>query len=614
MKIHEIVRNAETNLKSGTDRIGEHVEWSMNDTINTIYAYLNSKHISGKTDSLEREKPFFNIVTAAVNIWYRATDLDRKDITILPDKYSNTASAFIATVLLQEWMKRTKFASFLNAWGRTLSQYGSAVIKSVEKDGELVCQVVPWSRLIVDPIDFYALPRIEKFYKTPAQLKNMATPGHHDYAHYDLEIVNSIIDKRTTRRDLKGQQKDNRSEFIEVYEVHGELSQASYKEAKGEDTDEKDEDIYFQQVQVITWLNEGGEDKDFVLYSGKEKKDPYLLTHLIEEEGRTMAIGAVESLFDSQWMVNHSMKSWKDQMDLASKLVFQTADRNVAGKNVLTNIENGDIILTDQNSPITAFPNFSHDLTTIQKFGEQWRVLGQEVTSTPDASRGITPPSGTALGTVQITTAQGLSLFEIMVENKANHLEELLRQFIIPHLKSKLNNQDEIAAVLEDRGISQIDRMYVPKEAVRRYRQKLKQALLQGGEIEPFNQPEAESEVQNQLSDLGNIRYLSPGDVTWKDVVKDLEWKLDIDISGELINKQAVYQTLTTVLQSVASNPMILTDPNAKLIFNKILSLTGSVSPIELSAPSAQPAQSAQPVASPEPANPQALSALSTNK
>jgi len=43
-------------------------------------------------------------------------------------------------------------------------------------------------------------------------------------------------------------------------------------------------------------------------------------------------------------------------------------------------------------------------------------------------------------------------------------------------------------------------------------------------------------------------------------------------------------QTLATVLQSIAANPQILTDPNAKMLFNKILSATGTVSPIELSA------------------------------
>lgn len=589
--LHSLVREAQENLTRGVDKIGDYVEWSLYDTIQRIYAYLNSKHISGSTDSLGRDKPFFNIVSAAVNIWYRATDIDRKDIIVLPDKYANTASAFIATILLQEWMKRTKFGAFLNKWSRTLSQYGSAVVKFVEKDGELTSTVVPWQNLIVDPIDFKSLPVIERFFKTPSQLKNMATPGHPDYAGYNMEAVEGILDNREARTSMKDEQRDNRAEYIEIYEVHGELSQATYKLAKGEEPDDNDENIFFQQMHVISWVENKDGVKDFTLYSGKEKKNPYMITHLIEEDGRSLGIGAVEYLFDAQWMVNHSMKQWKDQMDLASKLIFQTADATVAGKNILTNVENGDIIYTELNKPVTQLNNTKPDITNVKAYADQWRVLGQEVTSTPDAARGITPPSGTALGTVQITTAQGLSLFEIMTENKGQYLEEMLREYIIPHLKTKLNNQDEIVAMLEDRDITKIDKMFVPKEAIKRYNERTKQLALAGkiDQAMPFDPQVEEGAVREQLGELGNTRYLTPGQITWKEIVKDLEWKLDMMITNEQIDKQAVYQTYNTMLQTIAQNPMVLQDPNAKLLFNKIL-LLGNVSPIELSTVAPAPA------------------------
>lgn len=598
--LHSLVRKAQENLTRGVDKIGDYVEWSLYDTIQRIYAYLNSKHISGSTDSLGRDKPFFNIVSAAVNIWYRATDIDRKDIIVLPDKYANTASAFIATILLQEWMKRTKFGAFLNKWSRTLSQYGSAVVKFVEKDGELTSTVVPWQNLIVDPIDFKSLPVIERFFKTPSQLKNMATPGHPDYAGYNMEAVEGILDNREARTSMKDEQRDNRAEYIEIYEVHGELSQATYKLAKGEEPDDNDENIFFQQMHVISWVENKDGVKDFTIYSGKEKKNPYMITHLIEEDGRSLGIGAVEYLFDAQWMVNHSMKQWKDQMDLASKLIFQTADATVAGKNILTNVENGDIIYTELNKPVTQLNNTKPDITNVKAYAEQWRVLGQEITSTPDAARGITPPSGTALGTVQITTAQGLSLFEIMTENKGQYLEEMLREYIIPHLKTKLNNQDEIVAMLEDRDITKIDKMFVPKEAIKRYNERTKQLVLAGkiDQAMPFDPQVEEGAVREQLGELGNTRYLTPGQITWKEIVKYLEWKLDMMITNEQIDKQAVYQTYNTMLQTIAQNPMVLQDPNAKLLFNKIL-LLGNVSPIELSTVAPAPAPVAPAPAAP---------------
>ena len=60
-----------------------------------------------------------------------------------------------------------------------------------------------------------------------------------------------------------------------------------------------------------------------------------------------------------------------------------------------------------------------------------------------------------------------------------------------------------------------------------------------------------------------------------------MEWELEVDVTGESFNKGDI-DTLTTVLQTIATNPAVLNDPNAKLIFNKILTLTGAVSPVEI--------------------------------
>jgi hypothetical protein len=122
-KIGELVRKAETDFISGTTQTSKYVSESLYEDINRIEAYLNSKHISGETDSLGREKPFFNIVLAARNIWFRATDIDRKDIRVKATKRQDYIRTFLATIHLQDWMRRTNFGKFLNDWGITLASY-----------------------------------------------------------------------------------------------------------------------------------------------------------------------------------------------------------------------------------------------------------------------------------------------------------------------------------------------------------------------------------------------------------------------------------------------------------------------------------------------------------
>ena len=56
----QIVRRLESEYTRGSITQSKYVNFDMWDTINRIEAYLNSKHTSGETDSLGREKPFFN--------------------------------------------------------------------------------------------------------------------------------------------------------------------------------------------------------------------------------------------------------------------------------------------------------------------------------------------------------------------------------------------------------------------------------------------------------------------------------------------------------------------------------------------------------------------------
>lgn len=582
--IGEVVRKAETNYQSGITQIGEYVEFSLRDTVEKVTAYVNSRHTSGSTDSLGREKPFFNIVTAAVNVWYRATDIDRKDIVIKPENLAQTVPAFLATVHLQEWMKRERFGVFLNQWGRTLSQYGSAVVKFIENEGQLNATVIPWNRLIVDAIDFTALPTIEKIYMTPAQLRK--------FKQYDQDAVEDLITSLTTRKNLRGQVKDNKSEFIELYEVHGELPVALLKDI--DDRKEEDWKTYRQQMHVVSFSkNRQGKYDDFTLYRGKEGKHPYMITHLIEEDGRSLAIGAVEYLFDAQWMQNHTMKNMKDTLDLASKLIFQTSDGNYVNRNVLSAIETGDILIHKINEPLTQVNNSKTDIVALQNFSTQWKVLAQEITSTPDSIRGNTLPSGTPYALGGLLTQNANSLFELMTENKGLAIEDMLRIYIIPHLKKQLDNKDEIIATLEAHDIKKIDSMYVPREAIRRHNAQAKESILSGVPAQPFNQAEMQGQVQQELANQGNQRSFTPEELDWTDVFKDLEWKVDVAVTNESSDKQAMLTSLSSALQTVASLAGRPMTPTEQLIFNKIMAETGT-SPLELSQ-LAQPQQQMTP-------------------
>lgn len=589
--IGQIVRDMETNYLHGVTQTSKYVETNFAEDINKIYAYLESKHISGDTDSLGREKPFFNIVIAARSIWYRATDISRKHIKIKATKVRDVITSFLASVHIQDWMRRENFGAFLNDWGLELAGFNSAVAKFVEKGGRLIPSVVPWSRLIVDSVDFANNPKIEVLELTEAQLRKNKN--------YDQKIVDKLCNALEARETLDKKKKDSKANYVKLYEVHGELP-LSYLTGK-----DKDKDEYVQQMHVITFVASKEADRwdDFTLYSGREEKDPYMLTSLIPATDGSISLqGAVKNLFEAQWMENHTAKSIKDQLDLASKLIFQTSDGNFVGQNALSAIETGDILIHAVNQPLTQINNGSHDIVSLQNQGTMWKTLGNEIVGISESMLGATPKSGTAWRQTEAILQENHSLFAVMTENKGLAIEEMFRTHIIPFIKKKMDTTKEVSATLESHDIRKIDSKYIKNVATEQTNESIKEKLLRGElptqeEQTMMMQGEQEA-ISESLAEQGNQRFFKPSDIsdkTWKEVFKDMEWDVEVDVTGENTDSDAVV-TLTTLLTFFANKQGQPLTPDEKMVVDKILTQTGAVSPVEMSAISqAPPIQPPQP-------------------
>lgn len=587
--IVDLVQKMEDDDQLGNTTISKYVTYSQRENIEKIDAYANSKHVTGEKDSFGRDKPFFNIVTSAINIWYRATAINRSKIKVKATKGTHIMLSFCATLLIQQWMRKTKFGMFLQEWGRALAKYGSAVVKFVEKDGELYSEVIPWNRMICDPVDFDNNPRIEILWLTPAQIR--ANKG------YDQKFAEKLIEANTSRETADGQKKDNKEGYIKLYEIHGNMKLSYITD------NEDDEDTYVQQMAVVSYLDKkDGTRDDYCLVKGREKKDPYMITHLIKESDRTIGIGAVENLFESQWMVNHNKKIIKDQLDLASKLFFQTSDGNFIGQNVLNSLENGQILIHQINQPLTSVANRA-DIGALQAYGNEWKINGDKTNGIAE-SMTTRAKSGTAWRQTEAELAEAHSLFELMREGKGLHLDDMFREYIIPHVKKKMDTSEEISEILDEHQIRKIDAMYVPNEAIRRTNNRFKEMTLAGkvpekGEQEMFMQEETEN-IKNELNTMGSQRFIKPSDVsnkTWKEALKDLEWDLEIDITGEHKDTNAIMTTLNNLFQTIVGLQGQPMPEEAKIVFNKILEETGAISPVEI-----KEAQNTQPIEAPVPA------------
>jgi len=575
--IGQLVRKLEQEFTSGNGTLmSKYVRTDLYEDINGIYAYLESKHISGEFDSMGREKPFFNIVLASRNIWFRATDIDRKNIVLKATSEGMTLPVFFLYLHLQNWMRKENFGQFLNNWGLSLAGFNSSVVKFVEKNGKLICEVVPWAKLIVDQVNFDDNVKIEILELTETQL----------YDRYGKEAVDDLVGAKKARETTNKQTKDNKNNYYKLYEVHGRLPLSNLTD-KPKDTEP------VQQMHVISMLGkEKGKGEDvYTLYKGKEEKDPYMLTWLIPSEDGSISLnGSVKNLFQAQWMVNHTKKAIKDQLDLASKLIFQTSDGNFIGQNALTSIETGDIMIHAANQPLTAVQNNSHDITALQGFGQEWKALGSELNGISEAMLGVAPKSGTAWRQTEALLQESYSLFEIMTENKGLHIEQMLRRYILPFLKKKMNNDKEIMATLDMQGIKEIEERYIKNEAIRRHNRNLIEPILNGQVPEPQDLEQLKGSVKEELNQQGNQRFFKPSEVSWKEEFKDINLdEIEVEITGESSDTQSMLTTIDKALTIVA-NPAYSQNKQAQYLVNKALTKTGFLSPVELSSmPSPEP-------------------------
>lgn len=564
------VRILETEFTSGGGTLmSKYVRTDLYEDINTIYAYLESKHISGEFDSMGREKPFFNIVLASRNIWFRATDIDRRNIILKATSEGMTLPVFFLYLHLQDWMRKENFGAFLNNWGLSLAGFNSSVVKFVEKNGKLACMVVPWSKLIVDQINFDSNLKIEILELTETEL----------YDRYGKEDVDQLVNTKKARELTNKQVMDNKNNYYKLYEVHGRIP---LSELTGNPKDTEP----VQQMHVFSMVaKEKGKGEDvFTLYKGREEKDPYMLTWLLSSEDGSISLnGSVKNLFQAQWMVNHTKKAIKDQLDLASKLIFQTADTNFLGQNAINAIETGDIMIHDVNKPLSQVNNNSHDVTSLTNQGQEWKALGSELNGISEAMLGIAPKSGTAWRQTEALLQESYSLFEIMTENKGLHVEQMLRRFILPFLLKKMSNNKEIMATLDMQGIKEIEGKYIKAEVNRRNNKNIINAVLNGQIAQPQDLNQIEQDVKEQLNDQGNQRFFKPSEVNWKKEFENINVdEIEVEITGESADTQAMLTTIDKALTLIA-NPVYQNNKQMQYLVGKALTKTGFLSPVELS-------------------------------
>lgn len=536
-----------------------------------IEFYSNSKYLLGQLDELGKEKPFQNIGNAICDVENAAVDIDTKDLVVTADLPQDYPKSFMLQIELKEWMKESDFAVTLNDMRDTRTRYGGVVVKKCiekhegEKEKTLEIEVCEWKNLVTDPLDIENGVIIEKHYMSPAELSKKR--GAWD----NVEEAIKLATKTRKQKNSTNQNATNKK--VPIYEVRGEFSQFYFKQAQGEMTTDEDNFDYSYQFYIIAG-EEGGDQ--VLLYSEDNADKVYKYLARKKKSGRALGMGVIEENEQSQIWINDAVQKQQRAIEYTSKVIGQSASRSLKGRNILTEVENGQILEHDDGRPITSLQLApSGGMGEFQNLINQWYQNAEKTSSSYAAQRGEAPPSGTPYRLQASILNQSSSVFDDIREEFGIFVGELFDDWILPFLGSRLNKAHILSHEFSADELKALDTAYSTHQA----NQQAIEAILSGKLV---SQEEYDTFTKGALDLVRTSKSHRFFDIP-KDYYKDLQTKVGIDPTGEQRNKSAALESLQNVLQSASANPALLQDPVMSQIFMKIVELSGAgISPISL--------------------------------
>ena len=519
------------------------------ETLKKVNLYYNGKFETGEKDSRGLKKFFFNIVRPACDIATKFIDLDTKDILLYSPYADQEWRVWVMQHDLRNFLRDTKFDVLLNQLVSDYPKYGHVFIKKAN-DGK-------WHQVKIENTRF-----------DPSS-PSLAT----DVWFYEVKLMTEaeIRAEKWNKEKVKTLLSSKQGIYT-IYECYDYEGGEWYRTFKADLWNKKQGGGVIRGTEGK--INDGDEYLEGItLFSDEVEELPYRELKFYDLPGRRMGQGYVEYLFDNQVAENEAENLERKGLYHKALKLWQTQDDAVAGKNVLTDAENGDIIKAiAEIKPIQADQT---DLAAFQTTRQRWAQNTVQKTFTTDITRGENLPSRTPLGVANLSAQMAVSFFEFQREKLGIFIRDLIINDILPDFKKKKRGRHSVMVMATAAGVSKfieaVARAQVDKRA-------LEFAEGRGNGFYPIKE-ELDAEIERIKNELRNRRTLEV-DVR-EAVYDDAKIYVDVNITGEQMDTGARIQTMNVALQLVSANPMLVQDPVLRTTFFKMLELSG-VSPVDL--------------------------------
>jgi hypothetical protein len=383
--------------------------------------------------------------------------------------------------------------------------------------------------------------------------------------------VDEVLDKYYTNRS--GELGANLPSQINVFEIFGHLPEQFGKDDASEYSDKFEDKVViavgFKTVETNTVDNVTEYqfvDSYFTVYDGPSE-NPYKYLPYKVMSGRTLGMGIIESGFMAQMGVNRAVYDQMMAMSVAGKVVLQTASDEIDADSV-ADVENGAIIRHEMNKPITNLNLTPSALPQYDVLIRQWQDQYESVSGNNAFVGGGALPSQTPFKLAEFQNDIGVNRFRKRQEEMDIFWQEVYDDWIIPYLVGKINSEHILEGNFTKEELDRIDESF----AVAALDKQITEFIKTTGKY-----PTTE-EVDNAYDNLVRQQRLNQ-DRRYIEIPEGyfdgVEYKMELNITNEVVQKDAMIASLTNMFQVLVQNPMALQDEQLSSILNEILEFAG---------------------------------------
>lgn len=589
--IYALAQDSATRYRNESSRMDvvEGLPFFMYETVREAEFLTSGHYMTGDYDENGDLKPFHDILTRLLENQRSAEEVDIADLEITTDDSDYYTRAMLISKFNQDWLYKNNISKFLNEAIEARGKYGGLLVKVIEAEDEFNLEVVDWNSFNGDAMDLRSGLKVINHFYTPSQLIEVAKERG-----WNMENVVAAIEMYSENNisDDNKEQKETIGDYILVREVSGDLPEVYLNE-------EADDYSYVHQIHYVAGTelrDEDGNSKGLTLFASELKQSPYYYLPYKKRNGsdRLLGIGVTERARHGQIQTNRAAQQYKRAMDFASTHVLQSASKNLKGKNVLTQMKTGSILMHDEGKPISGVDMSPQALQHLDRYLAVWQNQVDRATQTNAIATGAGEqlPADMTYRLGAILNQNSQSSFDLRREEFDIFMNQIYTERIIPWMIKQIKKKSVLKLKFNAEELMKLD------EDVSQY--KADQAIIDNyfagayDNLPPMMKFVAMNEdkmfmmqgMQEQLKKQKSRRTITDfPDGYWEQVAD----KLYVSITNERKRRGVVAERVQNALmQYMQYKPLLDQDPEARSMFDNIMVASG-LNPIDwTSTPPAQ--------------------------